>query len=118
MKNEFAFGFGRGVPLWGVLSLALAAPSAQAADTPSAALTGGKVSLDVRYRYEHVSQGNALKEADASTVRSRLNYTTDTYRGLGAMLEFENISLVGDEHYNCGGNGKRQNTEETEPKDT
>src|SRR3569623_525145 len=99
MKNEFAFGTGRGVPMWGGLAMALAAPFAQAADTPSAALTGGKVSLDVRYRYEHVSQGNALKEADASTVRSRLGYTTDTYRGLGAMLVYENFSLVGDVHY-------------------
>jgi len=118
MKNEFAFGTGRGVPMWGGLAMALAAPFAQAADTPSAALTGGKVSLDVRYRYEHVSQGNALKEADASTVRSRLGYTTDTYRGLGAMLEFENISLVGDEHYNSGGNGKTQYSVVTDPKGT
>src|SRR3569623_560017 len=118
MKNEFAFGTGRGVPMWGGLAMALAAPFAQAADTPSAALTGGKVSLDVRYRYEHVSQGNALKEADASTVRSRLGYTTDTYRGLGAMLEFENISLVGDENYNSGGNGKTQYSVVTDPKGT
>src|SRR3569623_1045670 len=112
MKNEFAFGTGRGVTMWGGLAMAMAAPYAKAAPT------GDKVTLDVRYRYEHVSQGNARKEADAATVRSRLGYTTDTYRGLGAMLEFENISLVGDEHYNSGGNGKTQYSVVTDPKGT
>ena len=102
MKNSLGVKLG-----CGSLTLLLS-PLTQAADTPSAAITGGKASADVRYRYEHVTQDNALKDASASTVRSRLGYTTDTYHGVGAMIEFENISLVGEERYNSGSNGQTQ----------
>jgi hypothetical protein len=40
------------------------------------ALTSGKAHVALRYRYEHVNQDNALKDANASTVRIRLNYKT------------------------------------------
>lgn len=102
MKNGLSVKMGRGA-----LAL-LIAPFAQAAETLSGAITGGRVSADVRYRYEYVTQDNALEDAGASTVRSRLGYTADTYRGVGAMLEFENTSLVGEERYNSGGNGRTQ----------
>ena len=62
--------------------------------------------LDVRYRYEHVDQNNALKNADASTVRSRLGYGTGTFYGVSAYLELENITSVGPQNYNSGDNGK------------
>lgn len=112
MKNGLSVKMGHGA-----LAL-LIAPFAQAAETPTAAITGGKVSADVRYRYEYVTQDNALKDAGASTVRSRLGYTTDTYHGVGAMLEFENISLVGEERYNSGSNGKTQYAAVIDPKGT
>lgn len=112
MKNGLSVKMGHGA-----LAL-LIAPFAQAAETPTAAITAGKVSADVRYRYEYVTQDNALKDAGASTVRSRLGYTTDTYHGVSAMLEFENISLVGEERYNSGSNGKTQYAAVIDPKTT
>lgn len=118
MKREFTYMTGYSLPAYGVLLLTLSSPLAQAADTPTDAIMNGKVSLDVRYRYEHVSQDNALKDAGASTVRSRLGYTTDTYRGVGGMLEFQNISLVGPERYNSGSNGKTQYALVPDPKGT
>src|SRR3569623_247450 len=115
-KSRFDRGR-RGSLLCGGLVGALAAPPmALAADTFADSLIGGKVSLDVRYRYEHVTQDNALKDADASTVRSRLGYSADPYHGVGATLEFENISIVGAEDYNSGANGKPQYAVGTEPK--
>ncbi len=37
------------------------------------AVTSGKAKVALRYRYEHVDQDNALQNANASTLRVRLN---------------------------------------------
>lgn len=58
------------------------------------ALSGGNVSGDIRLRYESVEQDNALKDADALTIRTRLGYKTGTYHGLSGMLEFEDSRNV------------------------
>lgn len=84
----------------------MAAESIAMADTLEQALTGGKISLDVRYRCERVDQDNALKNADATTIRSRLGYATGTFSGVSAYLELENITSVGPQNYNSGGNGR------------
>ena len=89
-----------------VMLIAGVSSAAGAAETLGAALSGGKASLDIRYRYETVSQDNALKDTTASTVRSRLGYGTDAYHGLMGYLEFENITAVGAEDYNSTTNGK------------
>lgn len=96
---------------------------ARAADTLEAALTGGKVSLDMRYRYEFVDDKRVaptapLSNADASTLRTRLGYTTDTYQGWGAVLEMENISVLGNERYNNTINGQVTKSVVADPKGT
>jgi len=101
--------------LGGMMTMAIMAHASEAADTLGGALTGGKVSLDVRYRYEHVAQDNALKDANASTVRSRMGYATDSYHGVMGYLEFENITAVGAEDYNSGANGKTAYAVVTDP---
>ena len=58
------------------------------------ALAKGKVNADFRLRYENVEQDNALKDANALTLRSRLGYTTATLSGFSAMLEMEDVSVV------------------------
>lgn len=45
---------------------------------------------DFRLRYETVSQENALEDADALTLRSRLGYKTETVEGFSALIEIEN----------------------------
>lgn len=69
----------------------------------SNALKSGTPYLDVRYRYEFVDQENFTRDAKASTVRSRLGYKTGEYRNFSGVLEFENVSSIGAEHYNDGG---------------
>ncbi|WP_339844543.1 alginate export family protein [uncultured Halopseudomonas sp.] len=64
------------------------------------AITSGKTTLDLRYRYEWVDQDNPSKNANASTLRTRLNYATGTYQGLAAFIEFDDVSVVGSERYN------------------
>jgi hypothetical protein len=99
-----------------VMSLtALLSCAVEAAATLDEALRGGKATLDVRYRYEYVDQNNALKNAEASTVRSRLGYGTAAYRSLSGYLEFENVTAVGAENYNSGANGKAAYSVVTDP---
>ncbi len=45
------------------------------------ALTGGKVSGMLRLRYENVQQDNALKDANALTLRSSIGYSTKPLNG-------------------------------------
>ncbi len=70
------------------------------------ALTGGKVSADFRLRFENVDQDNALEDADALTLRSRLGYTTGTYNGFSAKVEVEDSRVVaGVDDYTVGPTG-------------
>lgn len=59
------------------------------------AITAGKAKVDLRLRYETVDQNNALEDATALTLRSRLGYTTGSYEGLSATAEFEDVRVVG-----------------------
>lgn len=70
------------------------------------ALTGGKVHFDFRYRYEQVDQQGFDLDAYASTLRTRLNYTTAAWNGLTAMLEAANVVVLGQyDLYNSTTNG-------------
>ncbi len=48
--------------------------------TLAGAITTGKASIGFRYRYEFVDQDGFTENANASTVRLRLNYKTGAYR--------------------------------------
>ncbi len=66
------------------------------------ALTSGKAHVALRYRYEHVNQDNALKDANASTVRIRLNYKTADWRDWLGFVEFDHIAEVILNDFNSG----------------
>ena len=65
-----------------------------------AALLNGKATLDLRYRYEAVDQDGADKDAKASTVKTRLNYATGTFKGVSGFIEFDDVTSIGDVKYN------------------
>jgi len=107
MKRGISFkGYVGATAMAGMTLAALLPSAAWAAASLQEALSGGKATLDVRYRYEYVDQNNSLKNANASTVRSRLGYGSGDFHGITAYLEFENITAVGAEDYNSGANGK------------
>lgn len=96
----------RPVPaLLGLLAATAAVPSLHAATLADElsdlreALSFGKTSATVRYRYEHVEQATFLKDADASTVRVVLGYETKPYHGFSVFGQFEGVYLVGDDRY-------------------
>lgn len=82
--------------------------AARAADTLSEALTTGKASGQLRYRYEVVNQEAVANKAFASTLRTQLGYTTGDWHGLGGFLQFEDVHVVGNERYNSTVNGLTQ----------
>lgn len=88
-------------------SLAFVPDAAHAADTITEALTGGKTTANLRYRYESVNEkGNGKLAASASTVRLRLGYETADFNGFGAMVEAEHLTALGSQNYNSLANGK------------
>lgn len=90
-------------------SLAVLASPLQAsagADSIEQAVKDGKASLSVRARYESVDQANALKDADALTVRLRLGYQTAEYKNVSAFVEAEHVTALGGENFNSTLNGK------------
>ena len=64
---------------------------------------------DARYRYEHVDQDNRVLDADASTLRIKTGYKTNTAYDFQGLIEFEAVGNVfADEDYNNTVNGKSQ----------
>ncbi|AZR80886.1 hypothetical protein [Thiomicrospira sp. S5] len=64
------------------------------ADQFTDALTGGKVNVDVRVRYEGVEQ-TGKKDATAITERTRIGYTTGDLYGFNGMVEMSGTESLG-----------------------
>lgn len=92
--------------LTGAISLLLL-PQAQAEqDDFIRAITDGKVSFSARLRYESVEQDNALKDADALTLRTILGYKTGAFYGFSGFVEFEDVSDIGSDNFNSTTNSE------------
>ncbi|MWV13177.1 hypothetical protein F3I62_13805, partial [Pseudomonas sp. R-28-1W-6] len=59
---------------WIILPLLACATPVLAEEAFSNLFTEGKPIFDARYRVEHVDQDNALKHANAQTLRTRLGF--------------------------------------------
>ncbi|MFG0380417.1 hypothetical protein ACF8C6_05565 [Pseudomonas sp. zbq_18] len=77
-----------------------------AAEDFSNLFTQGKVNLDARYRFENVDQENALRDAHAQTLRTRIGLQSGKWYGLSALIEADNVSRIGDAAYNSTRNGQ------------
>ncbi|GLX77416.1 hypothetical protein tinsulaeT_07560 [Thalassotalea insulae] len=97
MKTQFKLGL-----LASTIALML---PAQAADSFADALTSGKATANFNLRYESVEQDNAKKDADALTLRTRLNYTTADVNGWSAALELEDARALMDDYNDTLGEG-------------
>ncbi|WP_162932261.1 alginate export family protein [Solimonas sp. K1W22B-7] len=67
------------------------------------AISGGAPNLDMRLRYENVDQelpATITEKASATTLRSRLGYTTGKWNNVDAQLEFENVTVLGKDNFN------------------
>jgi len=79
---------------------------AASADPLLDALTAGRPIIDLRGRYETVSDASKKVDANAITLRARLGYETGSWNGLSLLADFDQIWAIGDEAYNSTRNGK------------
>jgi hypothetical protein len=69
----------------------------------------GKPYLDMRYRYEFADDGAKTKNANASTLRTKLGYKSGAFYNTKLGIEVENVLLLSaDDYYNSGVNNKTQ----------
>lgn len=71
-------------------------------------LSHGKTKISFRYRFENVDQDGIDKEANASTLKIRLTYSSGTYNGFSVLGEFDNVTVIGSENYRTPTNGKTE----------
>lgn len=88
--------------------LTVASCTGVAAGEPTPGLEKGKMTLDVRYRYETVDDDGAkfTDEARASTIRARFGGRTDYYYYFRGVVEVEAVGNIGDDYFNNTANGR------------
>lgn len=79
----------------------LSTPAAMAAETIAGAFADSNVKLNLRLRYEDVSQ-DGVSNSDALTNRTRLTFTSGRYRGFGMLLEADDTTAISTVDYNDG----------------
>lgn len=88
-----------------LVAMALVASFSSHADVFEA-LSQTKASVDFNLRYESVDQDNALANADALTLRTRLGLKSGDYKGFSFMVEAEDSRIVlGQGDYTVGPTG-------------
>ena len=88
------------------LALLACASSAGASENLGDLFRDGTPILDLRYRYEHVDQDNALNNANAQSIRTRVGFQSGKWYGLSGLIEADNVSRIGDASYNSTRNGQ------------
>ena len=101
------------IPIACVLVITLGTPFAagqssgssqsEEADSISDALSKGRPSVNLRYRYELVDDEDFDKHAHASTLRTTLGYRTAPFKGFSLFLEAQNVTHVGKQRFNNRG---------------
>lgn len=91
-----------------ILTLSLLALSSQAVLASGIGdwLADGKPIFDLRYRHENVEQDNALRDAEAHTLRTRIGYRTGAWNGFSALVEIDHVGDLGGNSYNSTRNGQ------------
>lgn len=74
-------------------------------------ISDGDAHLNFRYRYEFVDQDGFNRNANASTLRTRLNYKTKAYNGFSFFVEADNITEAFADNYNAGAGNSPGNTQ-------
>jgi len=72
------------------------------------AIADTKPYIDARYRFEHVDQDGFTKNANASTLRTRLGLQTGEFHGVSILAEAENIAHLGSARFNSTNNARTQ----------
>lgn len=85
---------------------AMGATNAMAAEDLASAFKEGKTEVSFRLRNETVDVDNTKKDVDATTLKSRITYTTADLMGFSAVAEVDSVSELFETKYNDGVNNK------------
>ncbi|MCA1779372.1 MAG: alginate export family protein [Xanthomonadaceae bacterium] len=83
-------------------ALMLTTGSSAADDSLAGALRQSQWGLDFRHRIERVEESGFAENAEASTLRTRLNLKTGSYNGLQAFIEFSDVREIVFDDFNAG----------------
>ena len=86
-----------------------------AAFDPTSIVTDMEFSGSARYRYESVEESNALKDANANTMRVNLAAQTGYVLGFQALAEVQVVQNFGDEDFNSLDNNQTDFSTITDP---
>ena len=99
--------------MFGLITLSMSASSeVRAADIDWPTLTrDSDVKFSFRYRYEGVDDDRFSKDAEASTLRSRLSLSSGRLQGFQFFIEAEDITEIGADDYNGGAGNSPERTQ-------
>ena len=89
-----------------------------AADDLATALAHGDASLALRLRHEQVDTEGNPRDAQATTLRTRLGYVSGRWHNLDAQLEFDHVAHLFDARFNDTRNGNLNYPLVLDPKGT
>ncbi len=78
----------------------------------------GEFDVNFRYRYEFVDQDGMAKDANASTLRTRLVFRTAKWNDLDVTLNMDDVHTIVASNYNSTRNGQGQYPTVADPKGT
>lgn len=101
-KMHFGLVIGAGMTALVWVGGANAQTVASAEPTLVGQILAGRPLLEVRARFERYDQARTAtlrNAAEGTTVRTRFGWETGEYRGFKALVDFDNVSRVGPEHF-------------------
>ncbi|TLU62001.1 hypothetical protein FE810_13170 [Thalassotalea litorea] len=101
-----------------LLTGALTPTFAVAADDIASAVSDSTANVMLRYRLETVDQDGKTEDAMASTLKTRLTWTSAPLHGVSALVEVDNVSYIGADQFNSTNNGKTDYPVVADPKGT
>jgi hypothetical protein len=82
------------------------------------AFTNGSFDLNFRYRYEFVDQDSVMRDANASTLRTRIVYTSGEFRDFFVTINLDDVRPIFADNFDDNRNGKTQYPVVGDPKGT
>lgn len=88
------------VLLSAVSAVSLAGEVTATVDSPLEAISGGKLTFNLRPRYEQATQDGRLERGQALTNRTLLGWRTLSFHGFSVYAEAIDVARLGAQHYN------------------
>ena len=102
----------------GIAAWAPASVAANFSEDLATMFTEGEFDVNFRYRYEFVDVDNALKNANASTLRTRLVFKTAKWNDFDVTINMDDVRPIVGHNFNDTRNGKTQYSLVADPKGT